>query len=424
MNSDQQEELNALSAIYGSDFQSTRTAGGEVTLSFDNLAEDDEGGEGGDASLRLKFCFLLPLNYPRLAPPSFELRDAAWVSPKLRQIVKNGLCEVWEEQLEGEEGQKQGQVVLFQWILWLKDNLRAAAQEAYREKSKQAETTQVVTQTPPPETKVTLQEALVVEAQARHREKLQEQHAHLQEPSSSSSIPTSYSSSASFSACLCSCSLSSSSSPPSSSSSSSSSYSYSSYSSCFASCTCLCPSCSSCPSCCSTFALPIHVGDPLTDRKSVFQARVAVVRSAEDVQQVMSHLLSDRHIARATHNISAYRIILPKENGNDSGPDLILKDNDDDGETAAGARLAHLLDLTNAQNVLVVVSRWYGGIHLGPDRFKHINNVARTLLAEQGFLQGTRGKYSATEARPVKTFKGATEPSSIKKKVRGGKKKR
>ncbi|CAH8513579.1 unnamed protein product, partial [Schistosoma mattheei] len=32
------------------------------------------------------------------------------------------------------------------------------------------------------------------------------------------------------------------------------------------------------------------------------------------------------------------------------------------------------------------VSRWYGGIQLGPDRFKHINNVARLLLTEHKFL--------------------------------------
>lgn len=29
----------------------------------------------------------------------------------------------------------------------------------------------------------------------------------------------------------------------------------------------------------------------------------------------------------------------------------------------------------------------YGGIHLGPDRFKHINNVARILLQETGVGQ-------------------------------------
>jgi hypothetical protein len=34
---------------------------------------------------------------------------------------------------------------------------------------------------------------------------------------------------------------------------------------------------------------------------------------------------------------------------------------------------------------MVVVSRWYGGILLGPDRFKHINNCARNILVEKNF---------------------------------------
>jgi putative IMPACT (imprinted ancient) family translation regulator len=36
--------------------------------------------------------------------------------------------------------------------------------------------------------------------------------------------------------------------------------------------------------------------------------------------------------------------------------------------------------------VLVVVTRWFGGIHLGPDRFKHINQAARDALEAGGFL--------------------------------------
>lgn len=55
-------------------------------------------------------------------------------------------------------------------------------------------------------------------------------------------------------------------------------------------------------------------------------------------------------------------------------------DNDDDGEHGAGKCLAHLLEMRGETNVLVLVSRWYGGIHLGPKRFTHITNVARELL--------------------------------------------
>lgn len=61
-------------------------------------------------------------------------------------------------------------------------------------------------------------------------------------------------------------------------------------------------------------------------------------------------------------------------------------DCDDDGETAAGGRLAHLLEILELENVLVVVSRWYGGTLLGPDRFKLINQAARDALEKAGFL--------------------------------------
>lgn len=37
-------------------------------------------------------------------------------------------------------------------------------------------------------------------------------------------------------------------------------------------------------------------------------------------------------------------------------------------------------------NVLVIVTRYWGGIHLGPDRFKHINQAARNALELGGFL--------------------------------------
>ncbi|KAJ2777776.1 hypothetical protein H4R18_004971 [Coemansia javaensis] len=116
----------------------------------------------------------------------------------------------------------------------------------------------------------------------------------------------------------------------------------------------------------------IYSGEPLELKKSVFLGHVARVRSVRDVELVRSTLLQNRRIAEATHNIMAYRIRL--DNGS------ISQDNDDDGETAAGRRLAYLLQLLNAENVVVVVTRWYGGIQLGPDRFKLINNAAREAL--------------------------------------------
>ena len=45
--------------------------------------------------------------------------------------------------------------------------------------------------------------------------------------------------------------------------------------------------------------------------------------------------------------------------------------------------MSELLRLMEVDCYAVIVARWYGGIHLGPDRFKHINNVARKLIEAQ-----------------------------------------
>ncbi|KAK1172854.1 protein IMPACT isoform X4 [Acipenser oxyrinchus oxyrinchus] len=45
--------------------------------------------------------------------------------------------------------------------------------------------------------------------------------------------------------------------------------------------------------------------------------------------------------------------------------------------------------ILDVRNVMVVVSRWYGGILLGPDRFKHINNCARNILVEENYIEST-----------------------------------
>lgn len=64
-------------------------------------------------------------------------------------------------------------------------------------------------------------------------------------------------------------------------------------------------------------------------------------------------------------------------------------DNDDDGEDAAGSRLSHLLEMCHENGVLVVVSRWYGGILLGPKRFAHITGSTQKLLVEWHAAQDT-----------------------------------
>ncbi|RLN89074.1 hypothetical protein BBJ28_00004882 [Nothophytophthora sp. Chile5] len=128
----------------------------------------------------------------------------------------------------------------------------------------------------------------------------------------------------------------------------------------------------------------IFHGTTITDRKSTFQAHACPVTCVEDVRSFLALLLDDRKIERAIHNMLAYRII----------GEFTVKDNDEDGEDGAGSKLSNLLELLKAENAAVVVTRWYGGIKLGPDRFKHINASARQALEDGGFLEASNLHHS------------------------------
>jgi hypothetical protein len=89
------------------------------------------------------------------------------------------------------------------------------------------------------------------------------------------------------------------------------------------------------------------ISDPIVDRKSTFVGRALAVHSRDEVRNALDWLkMHDRKVAKATHNIVAWRIM---EHG------VLMKgriafiwanlDNDDDGEDAAGGRITHLLEI-------------------------------------------------------------------------------
>ena len=103
---------------------------------------------------------------------------------------------------------------------------------------------------------------------------------------------------------------------------------------------------------------------PITEKKSTFLARACCVKDRIQAKACIAHLLDhDRAVARASHNITAYRI--RSVSTGSLASDVTYQDCDDDGETAAGGGLLHLLQVMDVWDVLVVVSRWYGGTHLG-----------------------------------------------------------
>lgn len=116
----------------------------------------------------------------------------------------------------------------------------------------------------------------------------------------------------------------------------------------------------------------------ITDRKSKFAA--FAVRHAsldvEDIGDVIAELRRDAEIRAAAHPcIFAARITA---NG------VLTELSDDDGEVDASSRLLQLLRRRQSQNTLIVVTRWFGGVLLGPTRFRHISAVADATLHALG----------------------------------------
>ncbi|KAK0728191.1 ribosomal protein S5 domain 2-type protein [Lasiosphaeria miniovina] len=126
-------------------------------------------------------------------------------------------------------------------------------------------------------------------------------------------------------------------------------------------------------------AAPWVISDPVVELKSTFVARCAAASSPAQAARYIRHLLaSDRRVRGATHNMTAWRIR--------GAGGATFQDCDDDGETAAGGRLLHLMQLMDLWDTVVVVTRWYGGQKLGPRRFALINTAARDAFVKAGLV--------------------------------------
>jgi hypothetical protein len=148
---------------------------------------------------------------------------------------------------------------------------------------------------------------------------------------------------------------------------------------------------------------------PLTLQKSTFLAHAAPCTTRLEALSHMSSLISSsKKLATATHNITAYRIRLrqPQAVGSNTTSSSLspsyIQDSNDDGESAAGGRLLHLLQLMECEDVVVVVTRWYGGVKLGGERFRCIGNVAREVLVKGGWGKGTEKQKDGSTTRGKK----------------------
>ena len=116
--------------------------------------------------------------------------------------------------------------------------------------------------------------------------------------------------------------------------------------------------------------------DVIIDRKSHYTVTYGKVTSKEEIDTFMKNLKKDSYFAKASHNSYAYRL---KESSW-----AILEGKNDDGETGAGMCILRELQRVDFLGWIVIVTRYFGGIHLQADRFKHVINACKILFKKIG----------------------------------------
>ncbi|NOR61721.1 MAG: YigZ family protein [Rhodobacteraceae bacterium] len=110
-----------------------------------------------------------------------------------------------------------------------------------------------------------------------------------------------------------------------------------------------------------------HLG-VVSDRGSKYAASAGVVRSQADIKAFLKQLKRAKKFAKASHNTWAARLADGTEAKND------------DGEGGAGMIILQMMAREELEDAIIVVTRWYGGTHLGGDRFRHVKTSVQHLF--------------------------------------------
>ena len=109
--------------------------------------------------------------------------------------------------------------------------------------------------------------------------------------------------------------------------------------------------------------------DPvLTDRGSKYAVTGSEAKTKADALAVLKQLKRTKKFAKATHN--TWALLSSREGG--------IKN--DDGEAGAGIVILRMLEREELFDHVVIVTRWFGGTHLGGDRFRRVQDCVRAYL--------------------------------------------
>lgn len=112
----------------------------------------------------------------------------------------------------------------------------------------------------------------------------------------------------------------------------------------------------------------LQIENVVNDRGSRYAISGGAVHSPDEVTAFLKQLKRTKRYAKATHNTWA---VLYSDG---------TQVKNDDGESGAGMVILRMLERENLTDHVIVVTRWYGGKHLGGDRFRHVQTCVKTYL--------------------------------------------
>ncbi len=109
----------------------------------------------------------------------------------------------------------------------------------------------------------------------------------------------------------------------------------------------------------------------IVDRGSKYSVTAGRVENQDEMKAFIKRIKKDKKYQKATHNTYAARIVVDGK---------VVDFKNDDGETGAGMVILRQMRYKNIVNCVVVVTRWFGGIKLHADRFKHVQDATKEIL--------------------------------------------
>jgi len=151
-----------------------------------------------------------------------------------------------------------------------------------------------------------------------------------------------------------------------------------------------------------------NIQTQITEKKSKFITNIYNINSVEEVEEIIKYIKKEYNDAR--HNCYAYRV-------DDNG--VLIERYSDDGEPSgtAGAPMLNILQKKELYNVLVIVTRYFGGILLGTGGLVRAYSDSITKVMDESIyvknLKGFEIEISL-EYKDLEKFKYYCKKNNIK----------